>query len=100
MAYIGDEVCSTTASRSTRRAKASIRRSWLVSPGRASGRSNRGGHMRRAVRRWCVRIVPPLGLLIWATLPVIGQSGTESGAKAGEWTTYGGDLANTRYAPL
>jgi quinoprotein glucose dehydrogenase len=41
-----------------------------------------------------------LGLLIWATLPVIGQSGTESGAKAGEWTTYGGDLANTRYAPL
>ncbi len=56
--------------------------------------------MRRAVRRWCVRIVPPLGLLIWATLPVIGQSGTESGAKAGEWTTYGGDLANTRYAPL
>jgi quinoprotein glucose dehydrogenase len=38
--------------------------------------------------------------LIWATLPVIGQSGTESGAKAGEWTTYGGDLANTRYAPL
>jgi quinoprotein glucose dehydrogenase len=56
--------------------------------------------MRRAVRRWCVRFVPPLGLLIWATLPVIGQSGTESGAKAGEWTTYGGDLANTRYAPL
>jgi len=66
--------------------------------------------MRRAVRRWCVRIVPLLGLLIWATLPVTGQSGApnartvrvgvESGAKAGEWTTYGADLANTRYAPL
>jgi quinoprotein glucose dehydrogenase len=52
--------------------------------------------MRRAVGRWCVRILPPLGLLIWATLPVAGQGG----AKAGEWATYGGDLANTRYAPL
>ena len=24
----------------------------------------------------------------------------QTGAKAGEWTTYGGDLGNTRYAPL
>ena len=56
--------------------------------------------MRRAVRRWCVRFVAPLGLLIWATFPVIGQSGAESRAKSGEWATYGGDLANTRYAPL
>jgi quinoprotein glucose dehydrogenase len=37
-----------------------------------------------------------VGLLIWTTLPVAG----EVGAKNGEWTTYGGDLANTRYAPL
>ncbi len=28
--------------------------------------------------------------------PLSGQSGTRSG----EWTTYGGDLGNTRYAPL
>ena len=56
--------------------------------------------MRRAVLRWCVRFVAPLGLLIWATFPVTGQSGAESRAKSGEWATYGGDLANTRYAPL
>lgn len=24
----------------------------------------------------------------------------QSGAKSGEWTTYGADLGNTRYAPL
>jgi quinoprotein glucose dehydrogenase len=29
-------------------------------------------------------------------LPAFGQSG----ARNGEWTTYGGDLGNTRYAPL
>jgi quinoprotein glucose dehydrogenase len=37
-----------------------------------------------------------VGLVIWATLPIAGQSG----AKNGEWTTYGADLANTRYSPL
>ena len=26
--------------------------------------------------------------------------GAESGTTNGEWTTYGGDLSNTRYAPL
>src|SRR5688572_930517 len=35
-------------------------------------------------------------LLIVATLPLAGQTGT----KNGEWTTYGADLGNTRYAPL
>ena len=30
------------------------------------------------------------------TLPVMGQTG----AKNGEWTTYGGDLGSTRYSPL
>ncbi len=34
--------------------------------------------------------------LIWAALPVAAQSG----AKNGEWPSYGGDLANTRYSPL
>src|SRR6195256_5882084 len=52
--------------------------------------------MRRTVRRWCLGVVPLVGLLIWATLPIAGQSG----AKNGEWTTYAGDLANTRYSPL
>jgi quinoprotein glucose dehydrogenase len=37
-----------------------------------------------------------VALVIWATLPIAGQSG----AKNGEWTTYGADLANTRYSPL
>jgi quinoprotein glucose dehydrogenase len=36
------------------------------------------------------------GLLIWATIPATGQSG----AKNGEWPTYGGDLGNTHYSPL
>jgi quinoprotein glucose dehydrogenase len=38
-----------------------------------------------------------LGFLInSATMPVAGQSG----AKNGEWNTYGGDLGSTRYSPL
>ena len=37
-----------------------------------------------------------LSLLIPAALPLAAQSG----AKNGEWRTYGGDLGNTRYAPL
>ena len=52
--------------------------------------------MTRTVRRWGLRVAPLVGLLIWATLPIAGQSG----AKNGEWTTYGGDLGNTRYSPL
>ena len=38
---------------------------------------------------------PVILLLFWATLPARGQSG----AAGGEWRTYGGDLASTRYAP-
>jgi len=52
--------------------------------------------MRRTVRRWGLRVAPLVGLVIWLTLPIAGQSG----AKNGEWTTYGADLANTRYSPL
>jgi quinoprotein glucose dehydrogenase len=36
------------------------------------------------------------GLLLWAALPVAAQSG----AKDGEWRTYGGDLGSTHYSPL
>src|SRR5437879_2039174 len=35
-------------------------------------------------------------LLVCATTPAAAQSG----AKDGEWRTYGGDLGNTHYAPL
>jgi quinoprotein glucose dehydrogenase len=52
--------------------------------------------MRRTARRWGLGVVSVVGLLAWATLPITGQSG----AKNGEWTTYGADLGNTRYSPL
>jgi quinoprotein glucose dehydrogenase len=47
-------------------------------------------------RRWNLHVVFLFSMLAWATWPIAGQSG----AKNGEWTTYGGDLANTRYSPL
>jgi quinoprotein glucose dehydrogenase len=45
------------------------------------------------------------GLAVLAGLVLFGVSATltvhgQSGAMNGEWRTYGGDLANTRYAPL
>ena len=52
--------------------------------------------MRPLVYRCGLLVVPVVGVLVFATLPVAGQSGT----KNGEWTTYGADLGNTRYAPL
>ena len=52
--------------------------------------------MKPRIYRGSLFVAPVVGLLIWATLPVAGQSGT----KNGEWTTYGADLGNTRYAPL
>ena len=52
--------------------------------------------MKPRIYRGGLFVAPVVGLLIWATLPVAGQSGT----KNGEWTTYGADLGNTRYAPL
>src|SRR5499427_6268417 len=44
-----------------------------------------GGHMRRVM----------IGLLLCAT-----SLFAQSGAKNGEWKTYGGDLGNTHYSPL
>ena len=45
-------------------------------------------------------ILPALASLAAVlTLATIGVRG-QSGAKNGEWTTYGGDLASTRYTPL
>jgi quinoprotein glucose dehydrogenase len=37
-----------------------------------------------------------VGLVVLATQPAPAQSG----AKNGEWTSYGGDVGNTRYSPL
>jgi len=52
--------------------------------------------MTRIAYRWLFLVVPVVGLFMLATLPLAGQSG----AKRGEWTTYGADLGNTRYSPL
>ena len=35
-------------------------------------------------------------LLLWGIAPAAAQTG----AKNGEWRTYGGDLGNTKYSPL
>ena len=43
-----------------------------------------------------MRLFAAILLLAITTLPISAQSG----AKNGEWPTYGGDLGNTRYAPL
>src|SRR5204863_900398 len=56
-----------------------------------------GGRMSSRLRGWSLRALQLRGVcVIWATLPVAGQAG----AKNGEWATYGGDLANARYAPV
>src|SRR5271169_3618747 len=49
----------------------------------------------KRLARWIV-FLSPLVLMLCATRPASAQSG----AKNGEWRTYGGDLASTRYAPL
>ena len=45
--------------------------------------------------RWMV-LYAPVVCLLWVGTPAKAQTG----AKNGEWQTYGGDLASTRYAPL
>src|ERR1700686_4659868 len=49
----------------------------------------------RILSRWIARTALT-GCLLLAGIPASAQSG----AKNGEWQTYGGDLASTRYAPL
>ena len=51
--------------------------------------------MSRTSWRWALGIGPLVLLIVWAAAPLLGQS-----AKIGEWRTYGGDLASTRYSPL
>ena len=49
----------------------------------------------KRLSRWIVLSAPVVCLLCVA-MPARAQSG----AKNGEWRTYGGDLASTRYSPL
>ena len=49
----------------------------------------------RSFSRWFALTAPAVCLLL-AAIPASAQTGT----KNGEWPTYGGDLASTRYAPL
>ncbi len=60
--------------------------------------------MTRHSWRWAARLSPIVLLLVWATMPARGQVGRAvtptSGTANGEWRTYGGDLASTRYSPL
>src|SRR5262245_32568274 len=53
--------------------------------------------MSRTTWRWAAGAGPLMLLLAWATIPATGQS---AAPKLGEWRTYGGDLASTRYSPL
>ncbi len=52
--------------------------------------------MRRIVFR-----LPVIGFTLTAMLAIVALPlAAQTGAKGGEWSTYGGDLGNTRYAPL
>jgi quinoprotein glucose dehydrogenase len=52
--------------------------------------------MSRRMSRAALALIALAGALVSSTAGVRGQSG----AKNGEWPTYGGDLGHTRYAPL
>ena len=58
--------------------------------------------MNRSFKRWGLRAAPLALFVAAAVLPLAGQSAAPAatGTKAGEWRTYGGDLASTRYSPL
>ncbi len=58
--------------------------------------------MNRSFKRWGLRAAPLALFVAAAVLPLAGQSAAPAatGTKAGEWPTYGGDLASTRYSPL
>jgi quinoprotein glucose dehydrogenase len=52
--------------------------------------------MKRQLIRAAGCVLPVICAAAWAAVPARGQAG----APDGEWPTYGGDLANTRYSPL
>jgi quinoprotein glucose dehydrogenase len=52
--------------------------------------------VRHMFSRWVAGTACMVCIFRWAALPAAAQSG----AKNGEWRTYGGDLGNTHYSPL
>src|SRR5712691_316550 len=50
--------------------------------------------------RFAIRLTAALAALLAVLLWSGWSMSAEFGAKNGEWRTYGGDLANTRYSPL
>jgi quinoprotein glucose dehydrogenase len=52
--------------------------------------------MTHPIGRSVARLAPWVAVIICSTIGADGQTG----AAGGEWRTYGGDLASTRYAPL
>ena len=58
--------------------------------------------MNRSFKRWGLHVAPLALFMAAAVLPLAGQGAppAATGTKAGEWPTYGGDLASTRYSPL
>ena len=50
----------------------------------------------RTFSPWFAGVAFASCLLLWAAAPIKGQSG----AKNGEWRSYGADLGNTHYSPL
>jgi len=55
--------------------------------------------MTRTLGRGFVVLAPFICLILWA-LSTMTPATAQSGSKAGEWRSYGADLANTRYSPL
>ena len=54
--------------------------------------------MSRILWRTAAATAPFVALVLWATMPATGQVSVTP--KPGEWRTYGGDLASTRYSPV
>ena len=46
------------------------------------------------------RFIETAAVLLLAVSATSAESWAQSGTRNGEWTTYGGDLGSTRYAPL
>src|SRR5262245_27645546 len=60
--------------------------------------SSPGGIVKRMFFRWQTSLVAVTAALAAVTLPVLGQNASNSSVN--EWRTYGGNLANHRYAPF
>ena len=64
--------------------------------GALSGVTEVGMSSGTRIHRSVLYVVVFLSAVVWTAL----LSHAQSGAKSGEWPTYGGDLGNTRYSPL